>query len=299
MSCPTFRGEGAGMGERTCAWNRIIYGRMNYDRGQTLGYNRGDVSYQFGGQMELEDDWFLGGSLAYEDNWFSGTTTPESAYANGLLLGLALKHQNGPWLLSASVAGGNLWNNGSRLVNLPGSSGTNPLFLQAKSSNEVGFFDSKLRGSYECAFKDWYLRPTMDLDLITTILGGYRESGAGLYNLNVNGTTHVLFMATPLAEAGQRFDFPDTWGGINLRTYAQLGMSVLSNDRWNASASFAGVPTGGKFNLTAPMPQAFGKAAVGVEVFRTGGLEAKLQWNGDFSSDFFSQYGSFKVGYNF
>ncbi|WP_262966270.1 autotransporter outer membrane beta-barrel domain-containing protein [Methylobacter psychrophilus] len=299
MSCPTFKGSGVSMGESTCVWNRVILGRMNYDDNKTLGYKRSNVSYQFGGQMELKEDWFLGGSVAYEENWLDGTTTSESANGSTLLLGLAMKHQSGPRMLSASVAGGNIWNNGSRLVNLPGTDTMNPLLMQAKSNNEIGFFDTKLRGSYEFAFTGWYLRPTMDLDMITTLLGGYQESGAGLYNLNVNSTTRTLFMATPLAEAGQRFDFPDTAGGLSVRTYGQLGMSVLSNDRWNTSASLEGVPSAGSFNVTAPMPQAFGKAAVGAEVFRKGGLEMKVQWNGDFSNNFLSQYGSVSVGCKF
>lgn len=299
MSCPTFKGSGVSMGESTCVWNRVILGRMNYDDNKTLGYKRSNVSYQFGGQMELKEDWFLGGSVAYEENWLDGTTTSESANGSTLLLGLAMKHQSGPRMLSASVAGGNIWNNGSRLVNLPGTDTMNPLLMQAKSNNEIGFFDTKLRGSYEFAFTGWYLRPTMDLDMITTLLGGYQESGAGLYNLNVNSTTRTLFMATPLTEAGQRFDFPDTAGGLSVRTYGQLGMSVLSNDRWNTSASLEGVPSAGSFNVTAPMPQAFGKAAVGAEVFRKGGLEMKVQWNGDFSNNFLSQYGSVSVGCKF
>ena len=55
----------------------------------------------------------------------------------------------------------------------------------------------------------------------------------------------------------------------------------------------------GSFDITAPIPDDFGKAVLGVELFRRGGLEARLQWNADFGDKYFAQAGALRIGYNF
>lgn len=295
-SCATFADAGVALRERPCVWNRVIGGESRVDTGDPAGYVRRFVSWQGGGQVALGGDWFVGGGIAYTDDRYSDLQPNESASGHGFLAGVSVKRQSGPWVLSATLAGGNAWADASRTFALPGVAGSSPLTYTANASNRTAYVDGKLRATYAIALDGAYLRPALDLDVVYTRMGGYRETGADLYSLDVAAGSQTLFMATPALEAGTRVAL-DAAGA--LRVYGMLGLSLLSKDGFSASAALAGVPGGGTFDITAPIPAVFGKAAVGVELFRDGGIEARLQYNADFGSGYVGQAATFRLGYNF
>ncbi len=295
-SCATFEDSGVSLHERPCAWNRVVGGKSRVDAGDTFGYERKFVSWQGGGQMALGDGWFVGGGIAYDDNRFADLQPDESASGHGLLAGVSLKRETGPWVLSATVAGGNSWVDATRTFSLPGAGGGTPVNYTANASNRTAFVDAKLRATYAIALDGAYVRPALDLDVMYTRMGGYNESGADIFSLNVGASSQTLFIATPAVEAGVRLALdPRT----TMRVYGMAGFSVLSRDSFSAEAALGGVPGAGTFAIAAPIPDAFGKAALGVELFNANGLEARLQYNADFGARYFGQAATFRVGYSF
>ena len=295
-SCATFQEGGMTLQERACAWNRVVGGESRVDAGDTFGYERKFVSWQGGGQVALGNGWFVGGGIAYDDNRFADLQPDERASGHGLLAGVSLKRETGPWVVSATIAGGNTWVDASRSFSLPGAGGGAPVSYTASTSNRTAFVDAKLRTTYAMALDGAYVRPALDLDVMYTRMGGYQESGADIFSLNVGASSQTLFMATPAVEAGVRRALD---GRTTMRAYGMAGFSVLSKDGFSAAAALAGVPGAGTFDITAPIPDAFGKAALGVELFNVNGLEARLQYNADFGARYFAQAATFRLGYSF
>ena len=155
----------------------------------------------------------------------------------------------------------------------------------------------RARASYEIAFDTrFYMRPMVDLDVITVHQEGYRESGAGGLNLIVDDATKTVFGVTPGVEFGARLDMGY---GLPARLFAGLGVSFLSDDTWESTARFAGVSNMDQFTTVMPIADTVGRLTAGIDLQKVHGMQLKLQYDGAFADHYQSHGGSLRFGYRF
>ncbi|MDF3837836.1 autotransporter domain-containing protein [Cupriavidus basilensis] len=271
MSCPTFIDGGTRLREGECSWGRITGNLVNRSAsGDDSGYRTKQATYQFGLQKEIARDWFLGGSLSYS----SATTTADQnavdVSSNTISAGLAIKRQIGPWLFAAAVRGGYEASEMTRAVSLPSFN------ARAKSSPDAYHLGGRLRASYEIGFRNWYLRPYTDIDINYAYQPGYRETGAGVFDLAAQRASRVSVMTTPSLEIGGRVDL----GNMTIRPYATAGVSFLSNGGWTAQMQFASLAGSGvaPFQIETGAPRTYGNLTVGLDLVTKKGFELKAEY---------------------
>ena len=291
MSCPVFT-TGAMLEEGECVWGRGlgIYTEQGGGNGGP-GYIERSAGFQTGGQKALGNGWFVGGSLTYENSAFRSDSGLEKLDADSFVGALAVKKQIGPWLFALAGGAGYTWGETSRAMTVGALSAT----ARADPNSAVVF--GRARASYELTFAErFYLRPTVDLDVIGVHQPGYTERGAGALNLVVGDTSQALFGFTPSLEVGGRVEItPD----IPLRVFASGGLTVLSNDDWEQTYRFAGISAMESFSSTMPINDVVGRISAGIDLQNIENFEVKLQYDGAFADDYQSHGGSLRIGYRF
>ena len=291
MSCPVFVQQGTVLGEDSCAWAKFTGGWTNqYSTSDTLGYRVADTTYRLGAQHEVATDWYFGGSFGAGLTWatMNGGSSGSGQTFDG---SLALKHTMGPWLLAGSlaVASGSYHNN--RLLSLPGASAV------LQSDSNMLLVGGRLRGAYDFAFDQWYVRPYGDLDIVYTHTPGFQESGSSVYALNVNSSNKTNVVLSPMVEFGGRFNVNPT---TILRPYAAAGMTFLPNNTRTVSASIDGaLPGDGTFQSFIKSPSVLGNFEFGVQLYQVGGFEVKAEYNLKAGNAFLAQSGTARVAYHF
>ena len=155
----------------------------------------------------------------------------------------------------------------------------------------------RARASYELTFAErFYLRPTVDLDVIGVHQPGYTERGAGALNLVVGDTSQALFGFTPSLEVGGRVDLTPQ---MPVRLFAIGGLTVLSDDDWEQKVRFAGISTMDAFSTYVPYNDIVGRVSAGIDLQNIENFELKLQYDGAFADDYQSHGGSLRLGYRF
>ncbi|WP_127091966.1 autotransporter outer membrane beta-barrel domain-containing protein [Aquabacter cavernae] len=290
LDCPTFTTD-AVLQEESCAWSRGIGGMARRSGAfDASGFSMASGGLQLGGQTALGEGWYLGGSAGVLWGNFTGTGNGEQASATTGLLAVALKKEIGPWLFSAAMGGGYSWTESSRFISL----GT--YNAQAEASPESGFLFGRLRGSYEVLLgNDFYMRPTVDLDVIAVHQQGYTESGAGALNLNVRSNSQSFYAITPSVEFGQRLNLP---GGAG-RLYLSLGATFMSGDDWQTSATFAGVSDMDAFSSSVPIAGDLARIGLGLDLPQSAGFQVKVQYDGAIGTDFQAHGGSVFLNFRF
>lgn len=292
MSCPTFIDGGTRLREGECAWGRITGNLVNRAAsGDDSGYRMKQATYQLGLQKEIATDWFLGSSLSYS----SATTTADQnaldVSSKTINAGLAIKRQIGSWLLAAGVRGGYETSEMARAVDLPSFS------ARAKSSPDTYHLGGRLRASYEIGFRNWYLRPYMDLDINYAYQPGYRETGAGAFDLSAQRASRVSVMTTPSFEIGGRVDL----GNMTVRPYAAAGVSFLSNGGWTARTQFTSLASSGvaPFQIETGAPRTYGNLIVGLELVTKKGFELKAEYGLRAAKNYVDQTARLRVAFHF
>ena len=292
QSCTTI-GEDLLLGETECAWVRGRGGVLNRNGdSETVGYDSSFAILQAGGQVEVAPDWFLIGSLGYEHSHLTDDADAVEVDGNAILAGVGAKYQKGPWEISGVLDFGYGWYDSTRTIDF----GTGPTWTAEGSPTS---FNVGLHGrvAYDIPMETFYLRPRLDLSVNYLRMGGYSESGADPFDLQVESADKFVGTATPALEVGTRVAFSD---GTVLRPYAVAGLGLSTDNDWTSDASFAGAPDdAGGFTTTVDNPEVVGKVALGVQVITAGALDVSLQYNADIAGGFFANTGSLKLTYRF
>ena len=287
MSCPQFEGATTLLGEGRCAWVKV--GGDSTDRWDS-GSSVSSATYRIGGQASFAPGWAIGGSLATGTLWASqsgGSSSSGQVYDGSV----ALKYVTGPWLFAASVAieGGSFSN--ELLVTLPGQSAV------LRSDSSALLYGARLRAAYDVPFEHFYLRPFVDVDVFHLHTPAYAESGASGMALSVGSSDSTRTAVSATMEIGSRTDLgPNTV----LRTYVDLGASVLPSGTRSVDAHFVGtLPGTGTFRTYLTSPDAFGVFAAGAQLYQKEGWEVRAEYGVRATTNFFSQGGSLRVAYRF
>ncbi len=255
------------------------------------GFKQDTTGMQAGGQKALGGGWFLGGSLTYEDSWFRNDAGTQKLYNKSFTGAAALKKEIGPWTFAAVGGAGYNWGDATRYVTL------GPLHGVAESEPNSSVFFGRARVAYEMAFDErFYIQPAVDLDVITVHQEGYTETGAGGLNLIVNDSTKTVYGVTPGLQVGKRFDIA---GGLPARLFAGVGVSFLSDDKYETTARFAGLSSMDTFSTYMPISDTVGRVSVGLDLQKVHGMQLKVQYDGAFADGYQFHGGSLRFGYRF
>ena len=290
MSCPTFKGTDAMAGESECVWGQISHRESRQSsHGGAAGFTGDNTTYQVGAQKEVAPHWFVGVSAAYQNDTLRSDGGRVGSSGDSGFLGVALKHEIGPWLLAGGLSGSYGSYDTQRQVGVPGFDRT------ASSDPDVYSGAARLRLARTFAFPSFYLKPYMDVDAIYSRMPGYSEKGNGLA-LKIDGSDQFTFAFSPTLEIGGRVDLK----GATLRPYAYVGATFLTDDEWKTQARFAGAPDGSRgFQTSLPIDDSVARIGAGLQISSTGGVDVRLQYEGEFSSHTSSNSGSLKVAIPF
>ncbi|QVQ26080.1 autotransporter outer membrane beta-barrel domain-containing protein [Achromobacter deleyi] len=288
MSCPTFTGADAMTGEQNCFWGQVS-GRSTRQEGSrgTSGFDYDTVTYQFGGQREVSPGWFLGGSMAYENSRVRAGDGSVSGNGDSGYAGVVLKRQEGQWVFSAALGGGYGDYGMDRNIDIAGYQET------VSSRPDVYGFNARLRAARTFAYGNMYVKPYMDLDVSYSRMPGYKESGSNPLALSVDGSDQFILGVSPMIEFGGRAELKN---GAMLRPFLYAGASFLSQNEWTSSARLRGAPAGtGSFDTSLPIDDVIGNVGAGLAVMKAGGVDFRLQYEGQFSQHVRSNSASLKV----
>lgn len=291
QSCPVFVGDGLMLGEADCAWGRAISAHLDHNGPNgAAGFDNNATLLQFGGQRRIGDNLFLTGAVG----WESASLRDDfgaSADDDSWMVGLGVKRQSGPLLVSATVDLGYGSFDASRSFPVGGVS------FRAKGSTDARNVGLHGRVAYEVPYERFYLRPSIELDARWISLDGYNESGAGDFNLAVDENDGWAVSATPAVEIGTRIDLAD---GTVLRPFASAGARFVSGNDWTVDASFLGAPDStGRFSSRVDNPNAVATFEDGVMVVTKGNLDVAVQYQGGFAGGYTAQSGALKVTWRF
>jgi hypothetical protein len=258
---------------------------MSQGSGDAAGTSQGAV-FRVGGQKEVTAGWFLGGTL--------GAGTSSGQVAGGYVTGnsqsydgsIALKTVHGPWLLAAGLAFGTSLNSQQR------EGGQ----LQSTSAAYGGGL--RLRGAYDFAFADWYLRPRLDLELRYYNRPAFQESGSSGQALAFGGESSIRPVIMPALEIGGRRDFAD---GTILRPYLVAGATFLPDNTSPVQARLVSGPlsTLGAFQGSLNGPGVLANLEAGLQLYRAQGFEVKAAYGLTAGTAYLNQTASLRGAWHF
>ncbi len=277
--------------ERACAWLRGTAGSATQDaREGSFGYQTNGETMQAGMQMEIAPDWFLGVSGSYEKSRFYGDAGTARITGDGVMFGMALKRQAGDWLFSGALDGG-LGNYTSvRQIEVGDVKGT------ANASPKSWHVGGTLRVSRQFAFDSFYLRPSAELRVVHVGSDGYKETGGSDFNLRVAAASNTTFVGTGALEMGTQTSIGH---GARLGFFGSVGLSVLSDDRWDATARFVDAPASDGFTASTPLPDVLGRLTAGASLYTAGNIEFRVQYGAEIGKDFHDQSGMARLAIKF
>ncbi|MBO9352958.1 autotransporter outer membrane beta-barrel domain-containing protein [Bordetella petrii] len=287
MSCPAFQGGDALTGEQDCLWGQVSGLNTNQDGdGGVSGFSFDGVTYQFGGQRQVGNGWFLGGSASYQNTRLRGDDGRVSGKGDNGYIGVVVKRETGPWTFSAALGGGYGQYDIDRSIRIPG--------LQSTANSDVDVYGGglRLRAARTFATDQFYLKPYVDLDAFYTHMPSYSESRNAMH-LDVESSNEFIVGLSPTLEIGGRVSLDN---GATMRPFAYGGVSFLSKDDFTVNARLQGAPDGtGGFSTSLPMDDVIGRIGAGLQVSNAGGIDFRLQYDGTFSSHIQSHQASLKV----
>jgi outer membrane autotransporter protein len=222
----------------------------------------------------------------------SAAIRPLSGSGQSGFLGLVLKRQMGPWLLAGGLAASYGSSDTSRTMAIGGISQT---LTVSPTGESVGL---RLNAAYDSLISDdWYVRPKVSLDVIYAQSNAYSESSASGLALSFAAAHQTVVAGTPAVEIGKRLDLG---GGTTLRAFATAGISLMSQNSWDVQSQFLGAPPGvGSFTTSIPTPNVVGPVDLGAQILSAQGVDARLQYDGEFAGNVVSNAGLLTLGLHF
>lgn len=291
-SCPRFEDASVVQTQTTCGWLRVRGNWLERDAsGDDPAFDLDAVTTSIGGQAKLGDGLFVGGALGWESSRLSAGAEATSVDGDSYLVAVSLKRETGPWTLTGAVDLG--WGNYDITRDI--ALGTTK--VTAKGSPDAFTADAHLRAAYQIPRDAWYLEPALDVDLVYVDLDGYTESGAGEFDLEVDGTDTVVLTGTPWLKLGRRIDLAD--GGV-IDAFVSGGVSLSTGEDFSTTAHFADAPAGaGDFTTEIDNPTVIGRLSAGIDVYATDRVQLRLQYDGSFADGQTSNGGQFRLSYFF
>lgn len=291
LSCAERDGEYAYTREGKCYYAKLTARRL--DRGATgegAGVKENGFEAIGGVQVALYDQVRLGLALGYEETsskTFDDKQNLGESTGNRLHAGVVLKNQWGPINAYLNIAGSFGSYEHKRFVNLAGIGQT------ALSDQEVFAGISRLRVSYLGDMGAWYWKPLVDVGANYLHAGGYTETNAGAANLRIADTSKWIFSVMPGLEIGSQMRAA---GGTIFRPYIRGGMTFLSSDSYQTTASFDAAPAGiAPFIVTSRLDNVYADVEAGVHVLMTNGINLRFDYEGRFSENSRQNAGTIKA----
>lgn len=295
MSCPEFASnaglENSILVEGECAYFTTRGNTASLDGDSDRGSSRlKSFALQGGGQREISAGLLLGGSLAYQADSFNSHSDGVSADGNSVQGAITLKKNLGPWQVSGALFGNYGEYDTKRRIAAPGFSAT--------AEGEAPTYSVGLRGrvAYTAGSEQFYLRPSVNLDLVHAHSSSFNETGAGDLGLKIASSTYNTAILTPTIEIGGRTDLK---GGGVLRTFALAGVSLRSNDEWHGHASFIGGERSPSFGMQAPLDRAALRLGAGVQLFANKQVDVQIRYDAELGSEAKSHNVAAKFAYHF
>ena len=201
----------------SCSWAKISYDDMQLGGGAQRGYAWG---FNSGWQRELGGGFYAGASAGYGRTNFANRGISD-AEGHRVSLGGILKYVNGNVFGAASLIGGYTWGDGTRSVRVPGGAS------QAESEHETWLLSARVRGGYNFDFgRGFSVTPSLDMNLPVIHDRGYREQGAGEFNMEVLSSTNLVPDLYPALQFGKQFRL----GKASVRNWVEVGSRIRLND---------------------------------------------------------------------
>ncbi|MES0880820.1 autotransporter outer membrane beta-barrel domain-containing protein [Roseibium sp. SCP14] len=258
-----------------CFWLQPGAHRSHLDATfENLGYTENLGGISAGALFSVALNWRVGGGFDFERGTLDTTSTANNSF-NRFQAGVSIEYTNGAWLVAVAISGGIADNETSRAVNF------GPFDLNATSSQDSYFGTAELRAAYVASMKDFYLKPSLDLAATTHSYNSFTETGAGVANLTVDGTTETVFTATPTVEIGVDRELNERWNG---RAFVAGGATLFSNASTDVDAAFSALP-GFPFVVTANRDQVLGNVEAGFELFSQNDFSIGISYQGQFGEN--------------
>jgi hypothetical protein len=198
-----------------CNWGRVSYQRTSERDGS--GVNE-MVQLGFGRQYALDNGLYAGLSAAFEDGSFRseyGMSDSKKYH-----VGAMLKAADGPLYGFASLTANYGTSDMSRNLTINGSS------LTATSKNDTSSLVGRIHAGYVFDAGKMDITPMAELSLGIVRDSGYREKGAGAFNYQVQGDTHMLADTRfSVRFSGDQMAF----GKGMLQAYVEPGLDIALN----------------------------------------------------------------------
>ncbi len=253
--------------EGTCGWMEVA-GSANRRQsdGDAAGYDETAFSVSGGLQVEVAEGLFAGLGLGYERANLSADDL--SGDGNRFLAGAVVKKELGATTLSLSLSGGVSDYDLTRSLVTPSGGAS------ASSSPNTNWISGHARASHEIPFAEGlFLTPRFDLGVTQQWQGGYTESGAGAYGLDVESYSETFVSLNPVLAFGGDFE---VLGAVS-RASARAGLlAILPKDR-SLDMRLIGLNGGGpSFTVTNDVKPVFADLGLAVDTQVLGNVSLKL-----------------------
>lgn len=136
----------------------------------------------------------------------------------------------------------------------------------------------------------------MDLHATRINSDGYTEQGGGAFDLKVAGSNTNVLAASPMLEAGTKFDFGKD---STLQVYAGAGGAFYNQGNLSANMQLADQPGPVYFSQSSTLPKERFKTTAGLDLKTGANWDIRLEYSGEFANHLESDTGALKVTYKF
>ncbi len=283
MNCARRLGMSLSADGENCYW---ADGSRGYtDQSGTNGYDGTTYGFSGGAQVDVNEDWIAGFAAGYEHSNYTGNNSLSSVEGDNGFLAVSVGRRFGNFTLSGALGGS--WGSfdTERRVSVPGFTGT------ATGESDLNTLSGRIRAAYTMAdTPQGYVMPILDIDLVHTRAGGYTESGAGIFDLDVASGSATAIVVTPSVEIGTRMV---RQGGWDIGAATTLGISLSSEDDWSTTARLVEAPAGaGNFSTSVPIAPVVGQLGLGLSFANAAaGMDIKVEYQGSVGDDYQSHRG--------
>ena len=288
-SCDLSNGQAVKNGN-TCLWLDGRYNKSSMDRdSEDLGYSMTSRIVQVGGEYQFNPNWSAGASLGFDHLDVNAKNIAISTKGDAIVGGVFIKHTEGQRELAASLSTMYASYKTKRNINLP----TDQLIANSKWKSWLHSLN--LHAGYTFPLARGYIKPSLDLSLMHQRNPAYQEKDAGALNLHVAKESQWTVMVSPQVEVSQTYES----GNYQIRPYASVGASWMSNKDWNSRMRLEGGSQDHWINIKSDLPNVVGNAKVGLNVMHAKGLDVNLEYSHQWGKRYRSSTGWLKVGYQF
>ncbi len=248
--------------EGECIWLRGGGGALDVDGdGRTIGFEEESFSATAGWQIEVAEYWRIGVAAGYEA---LSLDTDNGADSEGdrFMVGVAAKHQRGPWRLAAALSGGLGAFETTRTVSFGDFADT------LLSTQDVTHAAAEMRVGHQFDFDGWYARPFVIGNATWIDLADATETGGGAA-LEIQGGAQTFLSVTPGVEVAVEFALSKAF---SLKPFLRAGARFVDNPELTLYARFVGAPAGtGAFLNTLSFDSRYAEIDAGATLFKLGG----------------------------